>query len=316
MLVGHQKQWDFLKNKLDLNNLSHAYIFSGENQLGKKTFAKEFVKLINCQGKDKPCQKCINCQMIEKNNFPELMILSSEDSGEIPIAKAREALNFLSYKSYYGSFKTVIVDDADKMNSEAQSCFLKTLEEPKGKTLLFLISSKPEILLSTIHSRCQNIKFFPLKQEVLVNSLLEQGADKKKAEMISSLSSGSFGLAQEMFSNPEKIKEQEDILHGILKIVNADLSEKFKYVKSLELEGNKLRKILEVLQRYLRYQLFVKSGIGETRDQKYMIKSTVLDDYTVEKLKKAIKLIEDINFQILFTNASPKLALEVLLMEI
>jgi DNA polymerase III delta prime subunit len=81
--------------------------------LGKKEFAKEFAEFIGCK-------------------FPDLMCIKPEEGGQIQIAKIREAQNFLSFKSYYGGFKSVIVQDAEKMNQEAQSCFLKTLEEPKG----------------------------------------------------------------------------------------------------------------------------------------------------------------------------------------
>src|SRR3989344_4907934 len=172
MLVGHQKQWDFLRKKFELEKLSHAYLFVGEEQLGKKKLAKEFVKLINCLSaqvdlsfEQKPCEICKNCQAIERENYPDaLMVNLKSDKQEIEISQIREALNFLSYKSYYGSFKAVIIDGAEKMNQEAQNCFLKTLEEPKGKTILILISSHPEVLLPTIISRCQIIKFFPFEK--------------------------------------------------------------------------------------------------------------------------------------------------------
>jgi len=144
MLVGHKKQWEFLKKKLDVDQLSHAYLFTGEEGIGKKLFAKEFAELAGCK-------------------FPDLMTVKEQnrkdekfgDGGEIKISQIREVQNFLSYKSYNGLYKTVIIDDAEKMNQEAQSCFLKTLEEPKGKTLLFLITSKPDMILPTIFSRCQ-----------------------------------------------------------------------------------------------------------------------------------------------------------------
>ena len=209
MLIGHKKQWEFLKKNFELNQLSHAYLFTGADGIGKKTFAIEFAKFINCLSEKKPCGKCINCQMIEKNSFPEFMILSATerdekfgDGGEIKIAKIREAQNFLSYKPYYGSFKIVIIDDAEKMNQEAQSCFLKTLEEPKGKTLLMLISSKPDMLLQTIASRCQTLKFF---------------------------------MPKDLPVNYEKLEKEQKILKDLLSVINLDFAEKFKYAKSIDL---------------------------------------------------------------------------------
>lgn len=275
MIIGHQKQWDFLKRKFEQNQLAHAYLFTGADQIGKRTFAKEFVKMINCKSiNGKPCLKCVNCQMIEKGSYPDLFLINSGGAEEITISKIREAQNFLSYKSYYGSLKFVIVNEAEKMNTEAQSCFLKTLEEPKGQTLIILVSSKPEMLLPTIYSRCQSIKFFRPK---------------------------------DLSPNIEKQAKEQIILLELKKVINSDFSEKFKYVKSIDFEKQKIGEITEVMQKYFRKLLLAKIGIDKSKEA---------DNYNVSNIKKIINLIEDINFQTLFTNASPKLALEILLMEI
>ena len=282
MAINHEKQWNFLKRKFDLEQLSHAYLFSGKKQIGKNDFAKEFIKLINCQDQRKPCQKCANCQTIEKGSFPDFMLVEPEDGKEISISKIREVQNFLSYKPYYSSAcKSVIINNAEKMNWEAQSCFLKTLEEPKGKTILILISSKADMLLPTIFSRCQAIKF----------------------------------LGKPVLSQLE-IDEEKKLLQELLKILGGGFSEKFKYVKSLDLDQQKLSSILEVFQKYLRYLLFFKIGIKQQAEQKYFSSvPAILEDYPIPKIKEIINLSEDINNKMIFTNASPKLALEILLME-
>lgn len=282
MAYTHQKQWDFLKNNLKANQLSHAYLFVGQNKIGKNDFAKEFIKFINCKGEDKPCKKCFNCLAIEKNSFPDSTCVKSEDGGEIEVSKIRQIQNFLSYKPYYGSIKSVIVQEADKMNQEAQNCFLKTLEEPKGSTLIILISSKPELLLPTIFSRCQQIKFFG------------------KPEL-----------------NQQDIEKEKSILKEFLKITNSSLSEKFKYAKAVDSEERNVSEILQALEKYYRYILFLKSGINDSELKNYMPEPPQsLMEKPISKLKEDIKLIENINNKITFTNANSKLALEVLLMNI
>jgi DNA polymerase III subunit delta' len=279
-IIGHKKQWEFLKNKFEVNQLSHAYLFTGASGIGKKTFIVEFAKLISCKSPSKEsCGKCVNCQMIERNSFPDLkIVIKKPDKNEIDISQIREVQSFLSYKSYYGSFKIVAIDEAEKMNQEAQSCFLKTLEEPKGRTLLVLISSKPDMLLTTIASRCQTLKFFRPK---------------------------------ELPINADKEKKDQDILKGLLPIIDSDLADKFKYAKSIDFDKQSLGEILEVMQRYFRGLLLAKAGIENTRSG-----TPALKDYPISKIRKVIDLIEDINNKILFTNANPKLALEVLLMEL
>jgi len=204
MLVGHKKQWEFLKRKFEQDQLSHAYLFTGAEGIGKKFFAKEFSEFVGCK-------------------FPDLKIINQkEDKSEIDIAQIREVQNFLSYKSYNSGYKIVIVDDAEKMNQEAQSCFLKTLEEPKGQTLLILVSSKPDMFLQTISSRCQAIKFFKPKNLPV---------------------------------NAEKIQKEQEILAELLPVMNSTLADKFKYTKSLNFEKYSAGEILKVMQKYFRKQL-------------------------------------------------------------
>jgi len=279
MLIGHKKQWEFLKKKFELNQLSHAYLFTGAKEIGKRTFVIEFAKLITCKDKNSPCQKCFSCQAIERGNFPDFKIITKkDDKTEIDISQIREAQNFLSYKSYYGSFKIVVVDGAEKMNQEAQSCFLKTLEEPKGQTLLVIISSNPDMMLQTINSRCQTIKFFKPK-DLPVNS--------------------------------ERLKKEEEILKELIPVINSNLADKFKYVKSIDFEKQNLSEILEVMQKYLRRLLLVETGVEKKKENDV----PGLINCSIKKIKNIINLVENINNKLLFTNVNPKLALEILLME-
>ena len=240
MLVSHKKQWEFLKRKFETGQLAHAYLFAGTGLSEKKEFAKKFAEFVGCK-------------------FPDLMVVDSESGKEISIGKIREIQNFLAYKSYNGGLKIVIIDNAHFMNHEAQNCFLKTLEEPKGRTILILISPKPEMLLPTIFSRCQLIKFLGRPVE-----------------------------------NQKKIEEESKILQNALKIINSDLGQKFRYAKSFDFEKQDLSQLLEVLQKYFRNLLLDGSPDA----------------------KRILRLIEDINLKITTTNANPKLALEVLLMQL
>lgn len=276
MSVAYKKQWNFLRNKFESGQLAHAYLFAGQEGIGKTVFAKEFIEMINCLSRadKRACKKCFSCQAIERNSFPDLKIIEKEQGKkEIEILQVREAQKFLNYKSYYGSFKALVVNEAEKMSQEAQSCFLKTLEEPRGKSLVILITSKPDMLLATINSRCQTIKFL------------------KNAEFP---------------ENKEKAAREKKILKILTPVLNANFSEKFKYVKSLDFspkggpasggEQYSPLEIITAMENYFRKQL--------------------LDDFSDKKSKKILELTEEISNKLLFTNANPKLALEVLLMEI
>ncbi len=316
MILGHKKQWGFLRNKFELGQLSHAYLLTGERQLGKKTFAKEIAKIINCTGENKSCGECNGCRLIEKGSHPDLLIVErKEDQKEIQIAQIRDAQNFLGYKSYYGGYKTVIVDNAEEMSIEAQNCFLKTLEEPKGRTIIFMISSNPALLLSTIYSRCQNVKFFKVKDSEIKEYLRSQGLKSQDAELVSLISEGRPGRADEFVKNPDKLSEDKNAVQEIIKIADSELGAKFQFSKSTDLEGERLKKIFEVLQRYFRHLLLLKTGAGNANGF-YPEPTAKQKSYSVEKIKNILELIEKVDYKISSTNASPKLALEVVLMQL
>jgi len=293
MIIGHKNQWQFFKRKLELEQLAHAYLFVGSEQIGKKFFAKEFIKYINCLSpkNDQACQKCANCQMIEKNIFPDFKILKATtkkdflygDGGEIRISQIREIQKFLNYKPYYGKIKAVIVDGAETMNQEAQSCFLKTLEEPKGKTLLFLISSKPDMILPTIISRCQTVKFLKPK---------------------------------DLPENEEQVEKEKKIFKDLINVINSSFADKFKYVKNINFEEDKPTEILQVIQKYLRHLLLKKTGADVENSNKSFLKLVPKKDYSISKIKQVITLVEDVNNKLVFSNANPKLGLELVLMEL
>lgn len=293
MIIGHQKQWDYLKSSFENEQLSHAFLFCGENQIGKKTLAIELVKLLNCKEKNKPCGVCKNCLDIEKGNFLDFLLVrigeestdfegkfsynsalpdlkSGEelaDKKEIGVDQARKIIDFLSLKSYFNNYKAVIIDNAEKLTTEAQNCLLKTLEEPKSKTVLILVTSQPDRLLTTIFSRCQLIKFFKTK-EILEKSVgLPTGREKKKRE--------------------------KEILDELLKIISGSLAEKFAYTKNIKEEGSDVLLMLKILQKHFREKILIDNSVT-----------------------KKLKLLDELIYKISFTNASPKLALEILLLEI
>ena len=282
MIEENNKQWNFLTEKFESDQLSHAYLLSGPEGVDTFSFAKKFIQLINClpaqaglDRKKEACKKCQNCRMIEQETFPDLLTVRSSQSDssqknekdmmEIEVKQIRDTQHFLSYKSYYGSFKAVVIEHAERMTREAQNCFLKTLEEPKGKTIIFLLTTKPSLLLQTIFSRCQEVRFFH---------------------------QGTYDLSKE---ETAEFKGLENILQG-------SLAEKFKYAKTANIEGEQFDKLLGTLRKHFRQQLIKE--VGDNNGE------------AIKKSKKLIELIENISHQKDISNINNKLALELILMEI
>jgi len=302
MIIGHQKIWQFLKKSFQFGKISHAYLFSGQENLGKKTLALEFAKLINCQNpnfSERPCQICLTCQAIRKGLSPDLLLISPLDQ-EIQIGQIRDLIWHFSFKPYSAPFKVAIVDEAHLMNQEAQNSFLKTLEEPTGNAILILISPYPQLLLPTILSRVEKIKFFPVSLREIEDYLKIQGATVKQAKEISSFSFGRPGLALDFFLNPEKLENQKQKIRNLNRIIDSDLSFQFQSAKELSQEPN-LKEILKTWLIYLRSILISKIKNHSS-------------DFSLRKLQNILKVLENIIFLISTTNINKRLALEILML--
>ncbi len=278
MLIGHQKQWQYLRNLAQGKRIPHALLFSGQESLGKRTVALEFVKLLNCRvsraGQD-----------IDKGQYPDLVIIEPIKKA-IQISQIRELSWRLSFRPYFSTFKVAIIDQAHSMNQQAQSCLLKTLEEPKGRALLILITEHPESLLPTVLSRVEKLPFY---------SVNVQEMEKYFPKEIVSLSSGRPGRAMNFLSNPEKLKEYKQRIEKIAKISSSDYVDRFQYAKELSQQPQKLNEILETWLRYFRKLL-----LSENHSRYINI----------------LKNIEKTQFLISSTNVNPRLALETLMLEL
>ena len=288
-IIGHQKQWQFLKKAVEFGKISHAYLFSGQEKLGKKRVALEFVKLINGENFDL--------------GHPDLILIEPKGGAPIQIAQIRELIQRLYLKPYSASFKVAIIDQAHLMTRDSQNSFLKTLEEPKGRTLLILITEAPERLLTTIPSRCEIIKFSPVK-EVEIKSYLRAKFSDKECEEASKFCLGRPGEAVDFISNPQKLENRKKTIKELIKISNSELAFRFQYAKDLSAPSN-LKEILSIWLSYFRTVL-----LSKVEDP------NLYPNYSFSKLKNILSQIQNINFLLTSTNVNPRLALEILMLEL
>lgn len=144
--------------------LGSSYLLIGEGF----DLAFDVARLLNCPGKKSPCGICDDCLKINNRNHPDVFIIDPE-KGFIKIEAIRDAQKFLSLTSFQASLKVVIVNNAHQLTAEAANAFLKTLEEPAGSCLIVLVSSRPDLLMPTIVSRCRRI-YLSFKEQVFTLS--------------------------------------------------------------------------------------------------------------------------------------------------
>lgn len=146
-ILGNDDVKKYLTNCIENKNFSHSYIFSGIKGIGKYTFAKDFAKCI------------LEDSMMQ--DYYEL----GPDGKSIKVAQIRELQNVINIKPIFSKKSVYIIDDADLMTIEAQNSLLKTLEEPPEYAVIILIVHNERSVLSTVKSRCINIKFSKLSDK-------------------------------------------------------------------------------------------------------------------------------------------------------
>lgn len=153
--AGHEKNKKYFLNAFKNGTLFHAYIFSGPEGIGKKMFACDLFRMVNDR---------------EPKNDPDFKLLSprlEEDETKIYIEDIRNLKSYLSLKPYFGPYKFMVINDADRLAPEAANAFLKMLEEPSPFTIIILISSKPKLIFPTVLSRCETVQFLPSSEKII-----------------------------------------------------------------------------------------------------------------------------------------------------
>ena len=307
VIIGHQKQLNYLKRIAESGKIPHALLFSGQKKLGKKTIASEFIFwLFEEPGVPKILGHPDFILIEPQEKHPEAERSSLRGSpapssalvrGQIQINQIRDLSWRLSLKPIKAKLKAVIIDEAHSMTPEAQNCFLKTLEEPKGNTILILITEKPNFLLPTIVSRCQIIKFYPVKKDEIERYLKNQeGLSKEEIEEILEIAQGRPGRAVELAFAKEKFEFYKKRTKELAKIFNSNLSSRFQYAKEISTKEN-LQEILEIWLNYFR-NIFIKNC--STPSAKHL-------GNILQQIQRTIYLIST-------TNVNPRLALEILMM--
>lgn len=303
MILGHQKQWEFLKKSFKHGRISHAYLFYGQQQLGKKTLALKFAKLLNCKAdfEDRPCNSCEVCEEIDERRHPDLSVIEP-DGGEIKIGQVRDLTERLSKKPYQGPYKIAIIDQAHLLNHEAESALLKTVEEPKGKTILLLITSQKDNLVPTLISRTQSIEFYPVSRDK-IKEFLEDEVSEGKAEKIAGVSLGRPGLAKDLV-NSKNFEQYQEKLKKLKELVKSNYGKRLDYAEELS-KSDDLNYTLDLWLSQLRRVLLEQVTGGNNEF-----------NYSLDKVKEVLQEIQKVKDLISNTNVKKRLALETLMIKL
>lgn len=214
-LIGNEEVKQALRRLLASGRIPGSLLFTGEEGIGKKLFALELAKALNCRYRVEveACDQCSSCKRIGGSTFPpfgnadddkERMIWSEHADIAmvrpykqiIRVKPMRELEREANFRPFEGAARVFIVEDAEYMNDQAANALLKTLEEPPTSSHLILTTTNPTALLATIRSRCQIIRFAPIPAGEVEQFLIEEKQiPVADAALLARTSHGSIGRA-------------------------------------------------------------------------------------------------------------------------
>lgn len=221
MALEVESAFDYLKNSVSSERLSHAYLITGQQGSGKEELVLKIISLVNDTSDKGSLQEMVsdNVRLVQ----PE------SKSRRIKVDQIRELEDMFYQKGSKDKYKVGVIRDADRLGEQAENAFLKTLEEPPDRCLIFLVTAFPEQLLDTILSRCIQV---PLKSRKTLIAANQHGDHLRKllSQMpIKGSVSDALRLSRQFSDLLRAIKEESEKNQDIVK-----KSESAQYAKTTD----------------------------------------------------------------------------------
>ena len=281
-IVGQEHIKKALKNAIELNKISHAYLFTGPRGTGKTSTARIFAKSLNCKEGPtiSPCGICENC--VDITNSTPMDVIEIDAASNRKVEDAQNILEKVMYAPVNSRYKIYIIDEVHMLSSTAFNALLKTLEEPPQNVIFILATTEVHKVLDTIKSRCQRFDFKRITTGDIVKHL-RYIADKEQINItddaLFSIAKNSAGGMRDSIALLDQLSVlggqdaiSTDDINNLLgrlsfdtlnnlseKIVNSNPQEAVEILESIYNSGNEPVQIMTNLMDYLKNLLISKT---------------------------------------------------------
>lgn len=311
-IIGHKQMIEHLQKAISYGKVSHAYIFNGPEKSGKMMLAKAFAMTLQCEKKgENPCLACHSCRQALSGNQPDIIYLQHEKPATISVDDIRKQINNdIGIKPYASPYKVYIIDEAEKMNQQAQNALLKTIEEPPSYAVILLLTTNADAFLPTILSRCitLNLKVVP-DAEIREYLMKVLKVPDYQADICTAFAQGNVGKAIQLAGNEDFNELKASALQLIKRINDIELYEMMEAIKQISDYKLQINDYFDLLMIWYRDVLLYKATADVNslifKDEVYDIKKQASKssyagiETIIQALDKAkLRLAANVNFEL------------------
>lgn len=317
-IAGHSGVVSMLRTMLRSGQVPHALLFAGPAGLGKMLTARVFAAGLLCTDTqaDKPCGSCEACRQIAQGAHPDLIELTS-DGASLKIDQIRALQHEAALAPYHGMRRVIILEEAERLTTQAANSLLKVLEEPPTETIFILTASSHHALLSTVVSRCRVLPFRSIAPDLLVSFLTAKGWGEEQASVAARLSGGRVGKAL-MLMAPDGLALRDRGLEITNALTTGGPEVAWETSAALDkLEEKDLADCLSYISLILRDLLVILSGQEQLLLNKDLVARLrmVAANWDEGRLCQAIAAVSETQ-QALTTNANTRLTCEAMFIKL
>lgn len=292
-IVGHEQIIEHLKNAIVMDKVSHAYILNGPKESGKMMLAETFAAALQCEkGGPEPCMECRSCHQAVDHNQPDIIYVSHDKPNIIGVDDVRRQINGdIAIKPYSSKYKIYIVDEAEKMNQQAQNALLKTIEEPPAYGILLLLTTNADAFLQTIRSRCIILDIKAVRNDVIRKYLMEHyQVPDYQADVCTAFAQGNVGKAIQLAASEDFNELKASALQLMKRLDEINVYEMSQAVRQIGEYKLKIEDYFDLMMIWFRDILYMKA----TNDVNGMIFKDEVYDIKKQAAKRSYNGIETI----------------------
>lgn len=312
-ILGQDRVVDALQRSISANRVAHAYLFEGIAGCGRRTAALTLIAALFCLQPvaGEACGSCPSCKKLAAGNHPDLHLLQPlPDKRDISIEQVRELQQMLSLRPFEAKRKACLIEPAERMSIGAANSLLKTLEEPPGHGLLILLTNQADLLLPTVRSRCQHLRFAPLGIDNLKTLLIRQGMTPANAAALAPLAEGSLEVARNLEGDDANTSRQL-LLDALRQVRHQQVATVFDTSERLAGGRNEALELFDQLLSLLRDMLLLRTAASD-RIVNVSLQGRLheeADRFLPARLMEALELAIETR-RAIQGNVNPKLALD------